>query len=134
MKAKLAFYIASNGNLIDKAIAWYTKSKYSHVELVVGRDWYSTSPRDLEVRKKEIHPTQGRWDYLDVEIDEDRLNTIFANTKGAGYGWLGIVFSQFIRANRHSEQRWFCSEWCAEVLGLEHSNRYSPEDLYQEVK
>ena len=134
MKAKLAFYIASNGNLVDKTIAWYTKSKYSHVELVVGRDWYSTSPRDLEVRKKQIVPTQGVWDYIDVEVDETRLNILYETTRGAKYDWLGILFSQFIRANKHSKQRWFCSEFCAEALWLEDSNKYSPEDLYQKMK
>lgn len=134
VKAKLAFYIASNGNLVDKAIAWYTKSKFSHVELVIGRDWFSTSPRDLEVRKKHIVPTQGVWEFVDIEVDEEHVMALHELTKGAKYDWLGIALSQFIAANIHDTQRWFCSEWCAAAIKLDEPNKYSPEKLYKKVK
>ena len=133
MKAKLAFYIASNGNLVDKAIAFYTRSKYSHVELVIGEYWYSTSPRDLQVRKKSIVPTDGRWDFIDVEVDLDYVVGFYDRTKGAKYDWLGIALSQFIPINVHYKSRWFCSEWCAEAMRLDEPHRYSPQDLYEEM-
>ena len=133
MKAKLAFYIASNGNLVDKAIAFYTRSKYSHVELVIGEYWYSTSPRDLQVRKKSIVPTDGRWDFIDVEVDLDYVVGFYDRTKGAKYDWLGIALSQFIPINVHYKSRWFCSEWCAEAMRFDEPHRYSPQDLYRRM-
>mgnify|MGYP002641809513 CR=1 FL=1 len=130
MKARLAFYIASNGNWIDKTIAWYTNSKYSHVELVVGEYWYSTSPRDLQVRKKKIVPTEGRWDFIEVDTDLDYIINFYSSTEGMKYDWLGIFLSQFIPLGIQSERRWFCSEWCASALKLTESSQYSPQGLY----
>ena len=133
MKARLAFYIASNGNLIDKTIAWYTNSKYSHVELVVGEYWYSTSPRDLQVRKKKIVPTKGRWDFIVVDTDLDYIINFYSHSKGMKYDWLGIFLSQFISLGIQSERRWFCSEWCAEAMRFDEPHRYSPQDLYRRM-
>ena len=45
MKAKLAFYKAK-GNWIDFLVRVFTNSPYSHCELVINKDWYSSSPRD----------------------------------------------------------------------------------------
>lgn len=130
-KAHLAFYIAEHGNLVDKAIAWWTKSKYSHVELVFDGYWYSTSPRDLKVRKKMMAPKQGHWEIVNVEIDQDYLQQFFFITQGRKYDWLGIFLSQFMPLNIHDDRRYFCSEWVATVLQIPNANRYSPEDLYQ---
>ena len=52
MKAKIAFYKAK-GNIIDKSIRLWTRSKYSHCEIVIGENWYSSSPRDKGVRAKQ---------------------------------------------------------------------------------
>ena len=130
MKAKLAFY-KGPGDITDKAIRWYTDSKYSHVELVMEDMWYSTSPRDLAVRAKKIVPREANWDYVEVDIDELSVASLYVATKGAKYDFLGIVLSQGIPLDIHSRKRWFCSEFCAEALKLTDSNRYSPEDLYK---
>lgn len=132
MKARLAFY-KGKGDWTDKAIRLWTKSKYSHVELVVGDYWYSTSPRDMKVRKKKIVPNPDNWDYVDVHIYEENLLEMYNSTRGAKYDWLGILLSQFIPLSIHNRDRWFCSEWCAEILYLDYSNEYSPQDLYAEV-
>jgi hypothetical protein len=41
MKVKLAFYKAK-GNWIDLLIRVFTNSPYSHVEIVLNKDWYSS--------------------------------------------------------------------------------------------
>lgn len=132
--ARLAFYIAKNGNFVDKAIAWWTNSKYSHVELICCNEWYSTSPRDLRVRKKLIQPTEGHWDYLDVSIDPLYLDEFFSLTQGRKYDWTGIWFTQFLPIGWHRKSRYFCSEWCAMVLGIKNPEWYSPESLYRYIK
>ncbi len=128
----LAFY-KGDGDITDKAIRWWTKSDYSHVELYMHGMWYSTSPRDLEVRRKMMQPKPENWDYVEVEVDYHKVIELFTRTKGAKYDWTGILLSQFIPLGRHSKSRWFCSEWCAEALGLDNSNEYSPGDLYKKV-
>ena len=42
---RLAFY-KGKGDWVDKLVRWWTKSQYSHVEVVVGNTWISSSPRD----------------------------------------------------------------------------------------
>jgi len=132
MKAKLAFY-KGKGNWIDKAIRIWTSSDYSHVELVIADMWYSTSPRDLKVRAKEIKPKKGHWDFIEIDLDQEHFRQLFKETVGAKYDWWGIFLSQLFPLNIHSRKKWFCSEWCAEALQLAKSNKYSPEDLYKEV-
>ncbi|MDG6377362.1 enoyl-CoA hydratase, partial [Glaesserella parasuis] len=51
----------------------------------------------------------------------------FEITKGKKYdlwGALGVVLR-----NTHSNNRYFCSEWCGEVLGIKEAWRFSPNDL-----
>ncbi len=133
--AKLAFYVAKNGNWVDKLIAWYTHSQYSHVELIHNGYWYSTSPRDLEVRRKTLRGKEGHWVYKDVEIDLLFLEDFFFLTKGKKYDWLGIAFSVGIlynlRYSFHSKNRYFCSEFVATILKIERPDKYSPEKLYR---
>ena len=133
VKAQLAFYVAKNGNWVDKLIAWYTKSQYSHVELIYNGYWYSTSPRDLEVRRKTLIGKEGHWVYKDVTIDLVHLETVFEQTKGKKYDWLGIFLSQFLPLNTHNKNRYFCSEWVATVMKIPSPHLYSPQDLYEEV-
>lgn len=48
---QLAFYKAK-GDWVDKVIRWWTSSKYSHCEVVIGDEWFSSSPRDGGVNAK----------------------------------------------------------------------------------
>jgi hypothetical protein len=132
MKARLAFY-KGKGTIVDKAIRWWTGSNYSHVELVINGLWYSTSPRDLCVRCKNIIPDSDHWDFVEVNISRG-FPHFFRTTKGHKYDWLGIFFSQFFAFNIEDKKRWFCSEWCAKALGVKNSNLYSPEGLYRLIK
>ena len=55
------------------------------------------------------------------------LAAVFARTQGQRYdlpGALGVVFK-----TRQRHERWFCSEWCGQVLGLSEPWRFSPNDL-----
>lgn len=131
MKAQLAFYKA-DGNLVDKLVRFWTRSCYSHVELVINGTWYSTSPRDLEVRAKNINPRDGYWDFVDVEIDYAYVQRFFNRTKGSKYDWLGIFLSQIFPLHIQLERRYYCSEWCATALTLV-DNNINPQQLYEKV-
>lgn len=130
MKMKLAFYRAE-GNYFDKLIRWWTKSKYSHVEIAYGSEWYSSSYRDNGVRVKTMNtPNPNSWDYVEVDVDEDILEAVFREHKGKGYDWLGILFTQWIPLNIHQKSKCYCSEFCAEVLQLGNTG-VSPKELYE---
>ena len=118
MKARLAFY-KGKGTLVDKSIRLWTNSPYSHVELVIGEMWYSSSPRVGGVRKKVVVPKEGNWDYVDVDVDQEILDELFVATQGTGYDWKGIVFNEILPFSVHSDTKWYCSEWCAQALGYE---------------
>ena len=132
MKAKLAFY-KGPGDITDKAIRWWTNSRFSHVELVVGSQWISTSPRTMVLSSRRVTPDTSNWEYLDINIDEHLLEDLKVKYMGHKYDWLGIVMSQFVPAGVEDPNRLFCSEWCAKVLGYKNANEYSPGDLYRKL-
>ncbi len=124
------------GNWIDKVIRLFTRSIYSHCEIAIQQDdetflCYSSSPRDGGVRIKTMELNPSNWDLIPLKtLNKERLKTIFNQTEGLKYdywGAIGIVLP-FVKQKR---SRWFCSEWCAEVLGLARPGQYSPETLFE---
>ena len=130
MKARLAFYKAE-GTLVDKVIRWWTRSNYSHVELVIDGLWYSSSPRDGGVRKATI-VAKDNWDLVEVEVEEAWVEDLYRTTEKCGYDFKGILGNEILPFRVHSESKYYCSEWCAEALRLE-DTLVSPEKLYQLV-
>ena len=132
MVAKLAFY-KGKGSATDKVVRWWTSSPYSHVEIVVGDEWYSSSPRDGGVRVKTItSPNPDSWDYVEVSVDMEQLQCVFIRHDGKGYDWLGVLLSQWIPLGLENKDKCFCSEFCAEVVGLRDTN-INPQTLYDMV-
>ena len=113
-----------------------TRGQYSHCEIVefVGDNEYrchSSSIRDGGVRMKTMPLPSEKWDLIalpDVAGSlKANLAAVFARTQGQRYdlaGALGVVFK-----TRQRHERWFCSEWCGQVLGLSEPRRFSPNDL-----
>src|SRR5690625_4152297 len=130
--AILAFYKAP-GTRFDRAIRWRTGSDYSHVEIVIGPHWYTSSPRDGGVRRKEIVPKAGHWDYVSVEIDVEHVIQLWARTAWDHYDWLGIAGHAIGIPRVHCTSRWTCSEWVAAAMGLSRPYRWTPEELYARV-
>jgi len=115
----VAFYkkTAPNADWTDKIIAWWTKGLYSHTELIIQDEMYSTSPRDKKVRKKKhIHDTKT-WDYLSIEVTEEGYKNFlnfYEQTKDLKYDWSGIF--GFISPFSDREDKYFCSEWVSKAL------------------
>ena len=117
---KIAFYIAKYGTFTDKVIAFFTRSKYSHCEIVFLDGMFaSSSPRDGGVRLKMISP-DDHWDIIDLgnEYSEKSIRYWFMSNKGDTYDWLGAIGSIF-SIDLTSEDKKFCSYSCAIVLGLD---------------
>lgn len=134
MTVRLALYKAPGG-FTDKAIRIWTRSPYSHCELVLpdGR-FASSSPRDGGVRARLVEPDPDAWDFLPVPgLHPARVEQLLASEAGCGYDWVGILGSQILPAGLESRRRWFCSEFCAAALDLPHPSRYSPGQLAELV-
>lgn len=138
----LAFYKGAksenpHARPFDRLTCWRTRSRFSHCELVVVQDiaagisrCYSSSLRDNGVRAKLIDLKSGRWVLVQVpDLSLKDAVKWFELHQGAPYDWFGLL--GWVFPWRVSNRAWwFCSEACAEALGLLESWKTSPGDLY----
>jgi hypothetical protein len=116
---KLAFYKGKAG-LFDRLIRWWTKSPYSHVELlfddgqmIAARD--STGVTIIQVASLDLN----EWDVVRFDLSIDRMLAIHVwciTEIGCKYDWLGLFYSQVLRIPRSHPRKWFCSEFCVAAL------------------
>ena len=134
---KLAFYRGRYGTLADWAIILWTMGLYSHVELVFSNGTsFSSSGRDGGARFAEIgYSHKERWEFVKLDIDGEEEKEIWNECKrliGKKYDWLGIFFHQFLPLNTQDDDKWWCSEIVAYILGIL-PFRISPNKLYNAV-
>jgi hypothetical protein len=102
-------------------IRWWTKSPYSHCELLFD-DGLMFSSHVAQGGTRFWTPgilSANTWDIylLPTTLEEDIQIRAFCGAElGCGYDWKGILFSQFIRLQREHPSKWFCSEICAAAL------------------
>lgn len=130
---KLAFYKASKGNFLDKAInVWTGCYGYSHCELVFDgiekNLCFSASQREGEVRFKFIDVDSDNWVLIDLPFSHQQELDMYHATEeyvGKKYDFKGIFFWFILPIHKQSDDKWWCSEICLRVLG--YSNyRLSP--------
>ena len=127
-----------SGHKIGHALTcWWTKSIYSHCELVINDVCYSASARDGGVRSKMIDLASGRWDVfaLPDATPQAELQALrwFAMHDGQPYDWGGLL--GFVLPFRtHRTRRWFCSEAVAAALELPKPERMTPQLLLSTLK
>ena len=130
----LALY-KGRGQIGNAFIRWWTGSQYSHCELVLGGWCYSSSMMDKGVRRKCIDTDSGHWDLIPLPFAEgERIHEYFMQTDANRYGWIGLIRSQMFNRNRKTHGAQFCSEWCANALGLPNAPSYSPASLGRLVR
>lgn len=109
-------------------VCWWTKSIYSHCELLIAGTCYSSSNRDGGVRSKVIDLTSGRWDLFEVDGDELAALAWFQRHMGELYDHLGVA--RFVLPFLpHFLLRWFCSEACAAALRWADAHLVKPGDF-----
>lgn len=131
---QLAFY-KGRKRLFDQLVQWWTRSSYSHTELVLSTaadgsaECASSSFIDGGVRIKHIMLDPERWDVVDLRTDvsEEEVRQWYANHLGQQYDLLGLL--GFIIPIRSDPNRWFCSESNAAASGYVDPWRYSPAIL-----
>lgn len=125
--------------LLDHSIRAITQSPYSHCEIAVvytatQYKSYSASSRDKGVRCKTMELPSDKWDLISLS-EHVILDTIdlYEETQGEKYDYLGVLrfIFPFLKP---SPTRWFCSEWCAQALGLENPAQYSPSRLVKKLQ
>ena len=124
MKIKVAFY-KGKGNFINGIVRWWTKSVYSHAEIVLpdGITWIGISPflKSKVASRKKIIIDYSEWDFVDISVNQEQLDIImefFEDTENQGYDWVGMLLSQFLPCKIKHKKRWYCSEWIAYALRI----------------
>lgn len=126
----LAFY-KGKGDFLNKVVRLFTHSKYSHCAIVAHCIEYSSTSRMGGVYAKRLYIPYDvkEWDLVPVDIPAQDVVAFYNRTKHCKYdylGALGIVFTVF----KQKKSRYFCSEWCAECLGLDKPYKCTPGSLY----
>jgi hypothetical protein len=124
MYIKIAFY-RGQGSWHNRLIRWWTKSPYSHAELILadGVTWISISPfaEQKVVAKAKVLYDNKVWDFLEFEVTEQQHADIlkfYDHTAGQRYDWIGMLLSQFLPFRIKQHNRWYCSQWIAYALML----------------
>ena len=127
----------NDARLSARLIQFWTKSIYSHTELVVDGWCYSSSVMDKGVRRKLVGEGEGRislspdkWDLMPLPwVDAQAVVEYFEATDHHRYGWPSLILSQFLNLNRPVKGAQFCSEWCAAAAGLPAPTILNPRTL-----
>jgi len=124
MKIKIAFY-RGKGDLVNKLVRWWTKSPYSHSELIMpdGTTWIGISPfKNSRLRARpNLHYKKEEWDFVELEASEQQVAVIeefYRSTQDCEYDWIGMILSQFLPFNIKRKSKWYCSEWIAYALRI----------------
>jgi len=124
MEIKVAFF-KGEGDWFNRVVRWWTKSPYSHAELVLPNNttWISISPflTSQVAQRKKLSYDVSKWDFVTIKVTEEQLKTIiefYEQTEGCGYDWIGMLMSQFLPFHIKRKGRWYCSEWIAYALRI----------------
>jgi hypothetical protein len=117
----------------DRFICFVTRSKFSHVELVLedhGNGLYkciSASTRDNGVRIKVIDIASGHWVISNSSLQP---NTVWLKSQiGKKYDSIGLLGTVINLPIFSSKTKWFCSELIASEL--KDSWRMTPEKIFK---
>lgn len=101
----------------DKLIRLWTRSRYSHCEVVFAGSGLRADQQDGVVWR--LWTRSSHWDTVEVPVLPDPYLRALAQAQaelGCAYDWQGIWLSQVLGLRREDPKRWFCSELCAALL------------------
>ena len=128
MKIKIALKKNEPG-LVSTLIRWWTRSKYSHVEMIIPDHnenfkkgfWISSMP-GKGVRKKPLeYPLDNEfWDYIDVDVPKENYQDVLIlieKIKKFKYATLDLFIVQLLGLEEMEDRkRMICSECVATLL------------------
>ena len=134
MTVQLALY-KGRGLIGNYFIRAWTRSKYSHCELVIDGMSYSSSMMDGGVRKKEIEMKPDNWDLIEIPwASAQEVLDYFEQTDPHKYSYIGLITSQLFNLNIPGHKTKFCSEWCAAAVKIPDASKYNPATLGELVE
>jgi hypothetical protein len=129
-----AFYKGTHAGLpgiYNRLVRWWTRSQYSHVELVFD-DIASASASYMDggVRFKAIEFDPALWDFVGLpeELEAGAWRWFNAHL-GDAYDLLGNLHF-VVSAVGNDKRKWFCSEAVAAALGMPNPERFDPGTLH----
>jgi len=140
MEIKVAFY-KGGGDLFNKIVRWWTKSPYSHTELILpdGVTWIRIGPfsssKLCAIKKEKWDPKN--WDFVTLKVTQPQLDTIkefFERTQGCKYDWWGMVLSHLIPFKIKQRGKWYCSEWIAHALRVSRVIDWKKARIFERAK
>jgi len=121
---KLAFKkIDKDSTTVAKTVAWYTKSDFYHVELVVNDIWVSVFP-ETGVKLNNLRPLKDTWVYVDLQertLTKEQyvlFMSFLKNQESKKYDYLGILLAQVVPFKINHSNKWFCSELVTKLLQM----------------
>jgi hypothetical protein len=139
----LAFY-RGKSHPIDIIVQTWTRSPYSHVELVeqvmhgagtkeiAAFNGLSASPRDNGVRETWILVKPGHWDFITVPGDPVAAAAFIRRRVGAPYDWLKLWAAHvFGIHNVQTPRAYLCSEIIAQAIGCAYLASHHPGGLHR---
>lgn len=139
---QIAFYKGTKpgfAGLFNRLVRWWTRGPYSHCEIIFNTSndgqshCASASNIDKGVRFKTMALAPEKWDFLSVDLDPRVVAKWFVDHDGAKYDVRGL-FGFVWRRSEDDRGKYFCSEACAEALGLEEAWRFDPNTLFVAIK
>lgn len=120
---KVAFFVGSEYSRVHRFVRWWTKSTYSHAEIVLpeSNTWVSISPflYSKVEKRTDVNERLEDWEFLEIPVTNRQLEALedFINeTVGDGYDWFGMISSQLLPLIIKGKRRWYCSQWIAHAL------------------
>ena len=138
MTFRAAFYKGVHAGIpgiYNRGVRWWTRSVYSHVELVFSSGHCaSSSYMDGGVRFKVIDFDPDLWEFVELpKCLEKAAFQWFIDHRGQPYDLLGNL--HFVVAPvGDNKRKWFCSEAVAAALGILDSSRYDPGTLHSTLR
>ena len=69
-----------------------------------------------------------KWDLIELPgITSADIDRVWQAAQGKKYDWAGAIGT--VLKIRQRPDKWFCSEFCAAVMGIPDGWRFSPNDL-----
>ncbi len=132
----LAFYTATHGTLLDRAISLIDGSAFSHCELVINDlgnqcyDCITSSHRDGGLRRKNIDMSGSHWVLIPVMGDMGYVLRWFNKRQHFKYDYLAL-FRPKTPGFYNPVYRVSCAEACADMLELVDPGSYGIKKLYE---
>lgn len=116
-----------------RLVGWWDRTDTAHCEVAWAwsepqHECVSSSWLDGGVRGKSLALLPSRWRIYEVDAQPQLALAWLARHKDKRYDWLGLLGFVW-RPLRDFRRRWFCSEACADILGIADPWRFSPAAL-----